>query len=91
MGMVDSELEIVKLLTGDQETDLPPDVARFFLGIQLRPADRARMEELGTKANRGTLAPGEERELDEYIRLCDSLAILHAKAQLSLKPQSPAA
>jgi len=89
--MLDSpELEIVKRLTGGT-ADLPPDVAQFFLSIHLRPAEHARMEELNTKANRGTLSPEEEQELDSYIRLCDSISILHAKAKLSLKTQNPAA
>jgi hypothetical protein len=85
------ELEIVKRLIKPEAGNLSPDVARFFLSVQLDSADQARMAELNFKANRGSLDSDEERELDAFIRVSDSLAILHAKARISLKAQSSAA
>jgi hypothetical protein len=89
---VDVEFEILKRVLRPEQTDMPAEVARFVLGVDLPSADRDRMEELGMKANRGTLSASEEQELDAYLKVCRSLAILHAKARLSLKARNlPAA
>jgi hypothetical protein len=85
------ELEIVKRILRPEAGDMSVDVARYFLGVRLSDFDRERMTELGIKANRGTIAQDEKGELDSYIRVCDLLSILQAKARLSLKTQSSAA
>jgi hypothetical protein len=85
------EFEIVKRLIKPGSGNLPPDVARFFLDVRLDTDDQSRMSELNAKANEGSLTPAEERELDSYLRVCTSLAILHAKARVSLKSQNSAA
>jgi hypothetical protein len=89
--LASTEIEIVKRLIRPESGNLPVEVARFFLGVHLDPADRAKMEDLNVKANRGTLTPPEERELDSLLRVCNSLSILHAKARLSLQAQNSAA
>lgn len=89
--VANSEIEIVKRLFRPDSGNLPPEVAKFFLTVHLDPADRAKMEVLNVKANRGTLTPNEEIELDSLLRVCSSLSILHAKARLSLKLQNSAA
>jgi hypothetical protein len=89
---VDVEFEILKRVLRPDQTDMPAEVAKFVLGVGLPSADRDRMEELGVRANRGSLSPPEEQELDAYLKVCRSLAILQAKAKLSLKAQNlPAA
>jgi len=43
------------------------------------------VDELNKKAQQGTLTQDEGEELDDYIRVSDELAIIKAKARLSLK------
>jgi hypothetical protein len=83
--------EIIKRVMRPDAGDLPPEVARYLLGLHIEQSDRERMEELGVKANRGTLTSDETEELDSYLDVCVSLDILHAKARLSLKSQSMSA
>jgi hypothetical protein len=64
--------------------DLPPDAARYFLKLQFSDADRARMNELATKARAGALAHEEETELANYMQLGWFLDIVKSKARLSL-------
>jgi hypothetical protein len=83
--------EIVQRVLHPERGDLSVEVARYFLSLHLEQRDRDRMEELGLKANRGTLSPDETKELNSYLDVCLSLDILHAKARLSLKAQSVSA
>lgn len=63
---------------------LSPQVARRILDLQADPEDAARVEELGQKADAGTLT---EAERDEYRALADAgtlVALLKAKARQAL-------
>lgn len=63
---------------------LSPGVAQKILDLRPTPEDAARVEELGEKANAGTLT---EPEQDEYRALADIgtlIALLKAKARLAL-------
>jgi phosphoribosyl 1,2-cyclic phosphodiesterase len=84
--------EIVgRVITPDTE-HFPPEVAKFFLGLELKQSDHDRMQDLGVKANRGTLTADEARELDSYLDVCLALGILKSKSRLSLRSTSaPAA
>ena len=46
------------------------------------------MRELSRKANIGQLTAAEERELDSYLNVGQTLQLLHAKAWLSLRRRS---
>jgi hypothetical protein len=84
--------EVVGRIVTPETDEFPPEVAKFFLGIQLKPSDHDRIEVLNTKANRGTLSPDEAKELDSYLDVCLALDILKSKSRLSLRPKSaPAA
>jgi hypothetical protein len=60
---------------------LTPEVARRI--VDWRPDDelRKRIEELGCKADEGTLTPEEDAEYREYIEEGDVIALLQAKAR----------
>ena len=60
---------------------LTPEVARRI--VDWRPDDqlRKRIDELGHKANEGTLTPDEDEEYREYIDEGDVIALLQAKAR----------
>jgi len=84
------QLDILKRLL-KPEAGMPLDTAKYILDVHLEEKDHDRMQELGVKANRGTLTPEEDRELQYYLLICDVLSILHAKARLSLKTHNTAA
>ena len=65
--------------------DLTPDAARAWLRLAFPEEDHKRVDELNKKAQQGTLTQDEGEELDDYIRVSDELAIIKAKARLSLK------
>jgi hypothetical protein len=58
-----------------------PDAARQI--VQWRPDDavRARIQELGRKANSGELTPGEDAEYEQLIDEGDMIALLQLKAR----------
>jgi hypothetical protein len=58
--------------------------AQAFLRAEIPAADRAKMEELGTKARAGALLPDESALLDRYVRVCHLLVFLKSKARRSL-------
>jgi hypothetical protein len=62
---------------------LPADLARFVCGLDFRPDDHARYEELSAKAREGSLTSQEEDELDGYLHVDSLLAILRLKAEKS--------
>jgi hypothetical protein len=65
--------------------NLTPEAARAILKLDFDAEDHRRMEELSTKAQKGTLTVEERAELEEYIRVGYELGILQSKARLSLK------
>ena len=67
--------------------DLTPDAARAWLRLAFPEEDHKRVDELNKKAQQGTLTQDEGEELDDYIRVSDELAIIKAKARLSLKSE----
>jgi hypothetical protein len=60
---------------------LTPLVAQRI--VDWRPSEdlRRRIEELGRKADEGTLSEGEDREYQEYVDEGDVIALLQAKAR----------
>jgi hypothetical protein len=77
--------EILARLLQPKKADFSPEASRSILRLSFPPKDQARVELLSSKAQDGTLAREEREELEEYIRVADLLAILKAKARLSLK------
>jgi hypothetical protein len=54
-------------------------------GLAFPEEGHKRVDELSKKAQQGTLTQDEGEDLDDYIRVSDELAIIKAKARLSLK------
>jgi hypothetical protein len=86
-----TEADILSRLIDPSNPSLTPDAARALLQLQYADSDHARMEELATKSNEGTLSPEERRELESYVFVGDVLALLKSKARLSLRKHTPAA
>ena len=60
---------------------LTPEVAERFIHWAPDPQLRARVQELGRKADEGTLTPEENLEYQQYIEEGDLIALLQAKAR----------
>jgi hypothetical protein len=61
-----------------------PEVARRIVAIALDPRQQSRIDELAAKANEGQLNENERADYEAYIEALDLLAIVKAKARLSL-------
>ena len=62
-----------------------PEVARRIVDAQVDAGTQARIDELATKANRGTISEAERLEYAEFVEYIDLLAIIKAKSRLLLK------
>ncbi len=85
-----TDAEILAEVIAPDRDDMPQDVARAFLKLGFSEAQKERMRELAEKNNRGTLTEGERAVMESYRRVGNFLAIIQAKARLSLKHQANA-
>lgn len=85
-GML-SDMAILERVINPAHGDFSPDLARHVLGLEFPPADHARCAELSAKAQDGTLTDEERSELEDYLSVNDFLAILKAKAEVSITKQ----
>ena len=86
----DRETSEAAILARTWETakgSLSKQVARHVLKLEFSDDDRERMRELARVNQAGTLTAQEQRELDNYIKVGDVLAILKSKARKLLKPR----
>jgi hypothetical protein len=65
---------------------LTPEVARFLVEWKADEAAQTRYEELADKNTEGQLTPEESRELEAVVRFDSTMALLKARAQLTLRP-----
>jgi hypothetical protein len=59
--------------------------ARAFLRLEFTSADKDRMHELAAKARGGSLSTTEQKEIREYERAGNLLALMKSKARQRLK------
>lgn len=78
MTVLDSA-SLHKFLLHFTET-LTPELATHFSNLSADPKFQRRLDELGSKANEGTLSEEEQREYDTYIEAMDVIALLRVKA-----------
>lgn len=79
-----NQTEIFARSLDEHGQGLTPDVARFFLDLELAPEDRSRLAELADKARGGTLTDAETRDLEEYRRLGRLVELMKLKAHVVL-------
>ena len=66
----------------EQFTDtFTPELAEHFSKLPPSPELQARLDELGGKANEGTLSEEERQEYATYVEVMDVIALLRVKAQ----------
>lgn len=81
------EAAILRRVVQPRNGNLTKTAARVVLGMNFTDDDRARMNELVLKNQRGTLTAAELAELHGYLRVGAFLDLMHSKARLSLKHQ----
>lgn len=75
-------------MDGEHEA-LSPAIARAILELRFSDRDQARVSELASRSNFGTLTAQEAAEYDNYIAADDALSLWRSKARLCLKNQPP--
>jgi hypothetical protein len=70
--------------------DLPGEVAKFFLSLDIPESDQERYQALVTKEH-FERTHDEQLELEGLVHANTVLMLLQAKARMSLKEQQPAA
>ena len=80
----DSFAEVWERTVPPHGNDLSVHAARYFLNLRFMDADLARMNELAARARVGSLTPGEEAELGNYMQLGWFLDLMKSKARLAL-------
>jgi hypothetical protein len=78
------EGSILSRVLRPERGDLPPETARWLLGVDFDPDDRVRIAALYEKAREGVLSEVEDAELDDYGNVGRMLEMLRAKARVSL-------
>lgn len=80
-----SEADILRDVLGGEQGDLSPEVARSMLGWKFTERATARMTQLASRNNEGTITDEERAELEKYLRVGSFINLVQAKARLSLK------
>jgi hypothetical protein len=87
----DTAISILRRLIDSESGELPAAAAEAVLHIRFTDADQARLQELASKSNDGTLSQQDAEEYDGYIAAADLLSLWKSKARLSLKQHPSAA
>jgi len=80
-----NEMAILRQIVDLDRSSFSAEAARAILRLDFSAADRARMNALAAKSREGKLTASDEQELTNYIRVGQTLGILHSKARVSVQ------
>jgi hypothetical protein len=80
----ENEVTILARVLGNENGDLPRDLARYILNAGFSERDKARMHELAVRNQDDALTPAEKEEMHAFGRAGDLLSILKSKARRTL-------
>jgi hypothetical protein len=80
----ETEVTILARVLGNDQGQLPRDLARYFLDVGFRDRDKARMHDLAVRNQDDALSAAEKDELFAFGKAGDVLAILKSKARRTL-------
>lgn len=80
-----NEVEIWTGVINPERHDMSVPEAHLVLRWSFDDDAKSKMEELAARNNRGELSEAEREELEAYVNVGQVIAILQAKARLSLK------
>ena len=70
---------------GNEEGQLPPEVARYVLTLGFSDHDKSRMHQLAIRNQEDAVDPAEKEELFAYVKAGSLLSILKSRARRTLK------
>lgn len=84
-----SEIDILARILGNDQGELPPDIARYILARGFSEDEKARVHDLAVRNQDDALSPAEKEELFAYAKADTLLSILKTKARrvLGVKPK----
>jgi hypothetical protein len=82
------EVAILARILGNDEGQLPPEMAQHLVSLGFGDRDKARMHDLTVRNQDDALSPAEKEELHAYAKAGTLLSILKSKARrvLRIKP-----
>lgn len=78
-------MAILRRVVDPAQPCLSREAARDILRLEFSKSDRRRMNRLAEKNRQGKLTASEEEELDNFIRVGQTLGILRSKARRTLR------
>ena len=79
-----NQAEIFRRVLELQSAAMTPEVAQFFLQLELPEEDRTKLDDLAAKARQGALSPTDQVDLDEFRRLGRLVELMKLKARKAL-------
>ena len=80
----EKEVTILARIFGNGDGELPAELARQLLSLELSDADKARMQELVERNQGDDLSPSEHEEMIAFAKGTSLLGILKSKARRTL-------
>ena len=80
----EDEVTILARILGNEDGQLPPDLARYILTLGFSERDKARMHDLVVRNQDDALTPAEKKEMLDYGQAATVLSILKSKARRTL-------
>jgi|SRR6185437_6707702 len=80
----ENEVTILARILGNENGQLPQDLARYILNLGFSERDKARMHDLAVRNQDDALTPAEKEELFAFGKAGDLLSILKSKARRTL-------
>jgi hypothetical protein len=79
-----SEVTILARVLGNEDGQLPPALARYFLTLGFNEREKVRMHDLAVRNQDGALSAAEKEELLAYAKAGSLLSILKSRARRAL-------
>jgi hypothetical protein len=84
-----TEAAILARVVRSEDSELTPEVARYFLSLRLPDGDERRVDELSAKARAGSLSEGEKQELESYLHVGALLGVMQSRARRLIRGSAP--
>ena len=80
----ENEVTILARFLGNEDGQLPEDIARYVLDLHISERDKARMHDLAVRNQDDDLTAAEKEEMHAFGKAATLLSILKSKARRAL-------
>src|SRR4051812_39094910 len=80
----ENEVTILARILGNEDGQLPADLARYIVDLQISERDKVRMHDLAVRNQEDGLSPAEKEEMHAFGKAATLLSILKSRARRSL-------